>query len=437
MHAPMNFITEKGGGAGSAMDSTGVASPTARTTPNRSRRDTPGLVLPKVQMLSTNRSSSAQSPKQEDPVSSDLVNNIQKLPGSLPGKQFSYDRSEALVTATIRELELDIEPRAKNPGFSRMASERQIRLDKASQNRYLEKKVSKEEQNGRRTFNHPERLRTVTWPSLQYKLWIDTSNLSLHRLNIARRPVSITHSSSQSNRNFGGSSASSSRQRTGNDFRHKNAVDYPEHWHVNSSHVSRGLSSHAIRREGFAKNEFIDGKRPTSRVRFPRLPSRMGRNSLEGFLSNSKGELLRNLQVDPRLKSKLPEATTAADSLAPLQDSRTTALKLRGVVRNPDMEHREKVKVVKKVKISTQLDSRTETSRGFPRGSRTAAKKLSFKIPVGSSNWEREVEEIVDEQKWVHRYGAGKGVVDTDVAPPPAPLHLEGAYHIMKYIATK
>lgn len=428
-----------------------LASLSARTTP---RYAPSPIVLPKVRVLSTNHTPAAQSPTPEDPV---LPNP--PVYTKLPRKEFNPNENE-VITAAIRELELDIEPKTKNTHFNlrdstkftRIADEQlqcQRILEKGSQDRNLGKKTSKEERKEKRTFSHPERLRTVTWPSLQYKLWIDASNLSLHRLNTTGRPgrpVGLTRSSRQSDTKQGvqrvSTSSSGKRTRNGSlNFHHKDTdltIGYPEQWHISSSHVNRGLTpgANASRRDPM-KN--VDGKRSAGRVDFTRLPSRMGRSSLESFLSNSKGELLRNLQVDPLLKSQIksssPVTTTAVDAIAQLRDSRITALKLRGVVRNPDIGHREKVRI-KKVKISTQSEGIDET-RGVPSNARTGAKKLSFKIPLGSSssNWEREVEGIEDQHKWIR--GVGKGVANVDVAPPPAPLHFEDAYHIMKYVSTK
>lgn len=409
------------------MASTTVASSLSERETPRSGRGTPGIVvLPKLQVLSTSQTPAAHTPTPEaDP------------PVCMPklAREASQEVLVTAVTATIRELELEIEPRTQFNSNGTRAEQLKGRMRPEISSR------DPEDQKAKRRFDHPERMRTVTWPALQYKLWIDTSNLSLHRLNTTERPMTTAHSlKGQSGRAAQAErmTASSSRKGTRNgrsDFPHVEG-SFPEMWHVKSSHChvnksrDRGLTP--SRKRDSTKTELIDGKRPTSRDNFPRLPSRLGRNSLDGFLNNSRVELLRNLQVDPRLKTQIDRhvTTTSSDTIASLKDPRIPALKLRGVTRNPgNMGHQEKA-MVKKVKISTQSESRSEK----PGVARSAgAKKLSFKIPFDSSTWENvEVDGTKDNQKWVT-----KGVTNTDVPPPPAPLHLEGAYHITKYISTK
>ena len=423
------------------------ASHSARATP-RSRVNTPcpAVALPRIQVHSTDisatQSGTLGSTKDLDPLTSNP-----DFP-RLPVKKSSLSEKDALVTATFKELELEIEPRSRNhnsnpndsPRYGGIAGNHlksQARPDKTFKHNEKERQV----------FSHAERQRTVTWPSLQYKLWIDTSNLSFHRLGLTMRPFSQALPSRRCSRNLSKQSAqqkisSSCGKQVGSERAGLSKEDTqivvgsPEKWRVSSSHVTRRATE--------SGNPSRQNTIPRELVSFPRLPSRMGRNSLESFLDNSKEETLSNLQVHPRIQTKTGKEKAPDDAVAKvtsLRDSRTNALKLRGVVRNPAKLYagqQEKVKVTKKVTISTRPGSRNEasSSRGAQNEEKPNAKKqLSFKIPFGSSNW--ELRDTREAQKWVRARG-GKGVSDSDVPSIQAPvLHLEDTYHVTKYISTK
>lgn len=421
-----------------------LVSQSPRATP-RSRVDTPcAVVLPKIQVASTDISATQSQGSNGDldlPVDKPRSTDIPRL----PVREFSLNHKEYLVPATIRELELEIEPKSKNvhsnlqdtPRFGGITGNplrsRTI-PDRA--------KVSKHQQ----TFTHPARPKTVTWPSLQYKVWVDTSNLSFHRLGATGRPMSRTCSSRQCERNFtkqnaqrviGIGNGRATQLNGDTEF----VIGSPEKWHVSLSHVNKISTVGASTTQRIMLDP-TKRKNPMSSDSFSRLPSRMGRNSLNCFLDNSKGETLSNLQVCPRLKSQIknrPDVDAGMSIDSSLRDSRTSALKLRGVVRNPDIhvgQQQGRVKV-KTVTISTRPGSRNEhsSSKNVRNDSRTGAKKhLSFKIPFGSSEW--ETEGIEEKHKWIR--GGRKGVVNSDISSIQAPvLHLDDAYHVTKYISTK
>lgn len=469
----MNFVNlEKGVGLlccnFNYQMATSFVSLSLRATP-RSRVDTPcAVVLPKIQVASTDVSAT-QSRAPGDQLGLHKPVEDKSRSTDSPVKECSLTQKEALVytAATIREMELEIEPNSKNGHSNNLQDTARfgggitgninLPRSRTRSDRSPEAKASKPSERDQRTFTHPERPRTVTWPSLQYKVWVDSSNLSFHRLNATNRPVSQIRSSRQCERNFtkqqvialsrgkriGSGRASLLTEDT--EF----VIGSPEKWHVSLSHVNKVSTGGASNAQRRILDPTKRSDMPTTGVNFPRLPSRMGRNSLDCFLDNSEGDALSNLQVRPRLKSQVGknrlalDADTSVDSS--LRDSRTSALKLRGIVRNPAMhtgQHAQEQKV-KKVTISIRPGSRNEpsSSKIVQNKGKTGAKKhLSFKIPFSSSDWEvhgKETEGIKEEQKWIR--GGRKGIIDSDIASHHAApvLHLEDTYHITKYISTK
>lgn len=435
-----------------AMASTPLASLSARATP-RSRRGTfSTLVLPKIQVLSSSNATTGGAPS---PTALETDSDDAKTLSPLnKGTQLQDDVSRlhgagtgGLVTATIRELELEIDPVIK-----RNLRNIEIEAKEVEQTQYRQRFLypdtnSKPVRRDRRVIDH-ERARIQTWPSLQYKVWLDTSNLSLHRLNTINRPMGRVSTTQQGNRNFSQSNLPSAQQEltkwssdanksstlsagpgekeTGAikasllDSTDELIVGSPEKWHVVSSHVLTDTYT-----KGTLQNYPRDnsarprprGNRYTGRIEYPRLPSRMGRNTFDSFLDNASGKI--SVQMRPRLPVKTGPLSTTVDSV-PSHDSKTDPkmLKLKGLIRNP-IEHKEKGK---RVMISTKMEAIEERWRNIQRETDTRAKKtLSFKVTSGRGRHEVR----------------GRGFVGTDMSSPPTPVDMEGTYHITRYIATK
>jgi hypothetical protein len=391
------------------------------------------VVLPKVQVRSTDISATQSFKAAGDQQSLDLPGG---KPHFLRLPEQGLKEREAVVTATIKDLELEIEPQSKN-GHPQFLHYDEHVQDASNRFRNRSRPVE--------STKHPERQRTVTWPSLQYKVWIDTSNLSFHKLDFSNRPSCSPRQCARvlSRQDTRKTVNSSHGRRIGSALLNKLedtefVIGSPEKWCVSSSHVRKG-SDIAVKRAEFDYTRREKLTKPTSGI--PRLPSRMGKNSLNSFLNTSKEEKLSNLIVHARVESqnakKRPPAESAASITSPLRDPRTGPLKLRAFVRNP-ADHfgveQEKPPKAKKVTISTRPGSRNEPSNSKNEVKMGAKKRLSFKIP---SDW--EVGRKDDLQLWTRAARESKKVVNgSDVPSIQAPsLHLDGAYHVTKYVTTK
>lgn len=434
-----------------------LASVSARATP-RSRRDvdTPGpinIVLPKIQVLS---SASGSRPCSTQPPSAPSHGFSQSQRASkLTGKEFKTDERLQLVTAAVQDLELRIEPRVGNEqrltALCMSAEEANSKAETPWRMSVGKTGACRQDdhwKSGSRRERHP---RMLTWPALQYKLWVDSSNLSLHRLSSDRRVVanhtrsrrqqqdwtpannlSLSPIIKSSTERVLESAAGSRRTRHkgGNlNEQAKLVVGSPEKWMVDSSLVGHHVHPRESSSIGdtkrmspdFVGEELEGNEREMGVPTFPRLPSRLGRNSLGCFLDNA-GARLANLQVQPRLKSpaKRPRPTsTAPGVMLRSQESKTQMLRLKGLVRNPtDNYEKQQMKPRRgndEFNVTGKHTQRQGDSRILKHGVGSSTKQLSFAVPFGSS-------ELKDK------------VLRADVPLPQARMQLDDTYHIMTYL---
>ena len=447
------------------MASTPLASLSARATP-RSRRGTLGtLVLPKIQILSsTNVTTGAPSPITAPGTDAD--GEIKTPSHANRGSQedavsrLNGAGTGGLVTAAIRELELEIpvDPVRRNNRYVEIEP-KEIETQYRQRDLYTDT-TSKTVRRDRQVSNR-ERARTQTWPSLQYKVWLDTSNLSMHRLNAIDRPMPTgrvsttqsTHSNLPSAQQGvakwspNAKKPSTLSMRRGSqtctgikpsllDRTDELIVGSPEKWQVVSSHVLTDANIakstlHGYPREGTAtpaRGRGVGGgttstRYSAGRVEYPRLPSRMGRNTFDSFLDNANGKI--SLQMRPRLPVKTGPPSATVDIVSPRDsDSKMDPkmLKLKGLIRTPIEHHKEREK---RVTISTKMEDIEEHWRNIQQQETEAKTKkmLSFKVPSSSGRGRHEMRK--------------RGCTGTDTSSPPTPVDMESTYHITRYIATK
>ena len=493
-----------------AADTVSLASAaSARATPRSRRDETSIIILPKAQVLSSSSFSAAEEGPEgrRGGGGGGGVDSEQQMFSSPPpppttttttGGQVSAltgeERCEVrnnnilvhpVVPATFRELELQLEAGqqqgavASNQNSSELRAEtRQLRGD--GQARKLEGHT--------KAFGHPERLRTVTWPSLKYKEWMDASFLSFHRLSSNYRVISSMmgqeeggahsrHPLSEQRRNLtsssgaGGEAKSSSSNINNED---EFVVGAPEKWHVSSSHVKKARS---CRQLDEAKSRGINDDSRAKVIELPRLPSRLGRNSLQSFLEYSAGKQsslqIRTQGSQPRGKGQhqgaeksrtllLPQGgflagpaplTTADAVLLPAQRARESVLRLQGCMRNPGSSTSKahlqqqrgegRVAVIDSGGSKAVMETSVSSSAGAvvasgasrtgksPKGGTKKQKQLSFKIPA-----DLDPPQPVLPLNLAADRGKTRSVswgVQTDVFQPPIhQLKLEDAYCITK-----
>ncbi len=408
------------------MASTGRTSlvSSARATP-KGRRDTPNaVVLPKIGVLSTENFSSLSCA--EDSNNKNILLQASGKQSYLPVATGNGPEGNFGVHGlVIRELELEIaEPKERTlpgvkGGFAPSSKNEAQSISTAktpSKNQQTQCFTSMKVPGADRLQN-PARLghpRLQTWPSLQYKMWLDTSNLSLYRLTADNR-IARPCSRQQINR----ASIRDTPRRIRNNGREDSnnlTVGSPEKWQVNSSQAHRPEPRNTCLEAIADTNRDLNGDPGTPiALTMPRLPSRMGRNSLNHFLENLNDESLRtsNLsRVSPRVRSSVKKQTsstvTEATDVMPSSSQHISILKLKGLVRNPLLgEHNEKQKdgIRKNKTLDTAREQNSKKDKGKEK------KHLSFAIPSGSEIGERDIK--------ADPTGAD---VSTQIYSPPADL---------------
>ena len=437
------------------MASTGGVSAvsSARATP-KGRRDTPNTaVLPKIGILSTESFSVPQSRAEEENPPDQQHSMPQagtKLPAALTGPE--GELSFIAQPLAPREMELDIkEPKGGIlPAVSFLPGEGQLMApnlssskagspSKESHSMLASVKASKDERFARMRDSvdsrHP---RVKTWPSLQYKLWIDTSNLSLYRLTAEHRiarPSSIKSRQPRS-RVSATVTARVPCSNGGTILREENSLSIgsTEKWRVRSSQARKTGTYPETKTCLDAANSDLCTQ--TAVPTIPRLPSRMGRNSFGHFLENSNnGGYFRgaNLlsRVNPRLKSPMKtthkpvaEAKDALKALTSQHDSQIAILKLKGLVRNPAILEQQNTKKDHR-KLEKETNIAKDPSLKKEQHEIKKKKHLSFAIPSGS--------EFVGVDGNAPRIEGAAA----DILLHTTQLHLDDSVHIMKYVSTK
>ncbi len=468
-----------------------ASSSTARSTP--SRKDTPGAVLlPKLTVLSKENfteNSSRSTPQVHTPALGHVsrashrgedtftttsygTSTVRKptsssgATGKMEDGSIIVDNEGGPVVPTVKNIQLDIV--GTKPDSSRFGA--------SGSNKARHTKVTgyHGHHNGIQEFpikkpDVPKRAEAVTlsstWPSVQYQVWVDISNLSLHRLSRDERAYhpstgrggrgrNASRSSQRRQRNVTSSDdrIRSSRQSSSRSSNSNNNIttgaslsveSSPGEWRIKSSqvtinskkqpHSTTTTTTTATTRDiekpssiGNNLENYGSDDTTTLLYHLPRLPSRMGENSLDQFFSSFSGgggggsgvgwgsniHMRGMAQVNPiimatknlKRRSENTETTTAVppfsgDYPGSTRDS-NPLLKLKGLVRDP---------------VSYRLrEAQEKKSSGVRDGSKgvekrtlgNKAKFLSFSVPYGS----------------------------TDISLPPSPIQFDDVYQIKRYI---
>lgn len=452
----------------------------SRTTPNRGgsiRDSTPvAVVLPKIAVLSKDNVASGRSGLQTPTTPGyDISGRVSRTPlvsrANPPalGCEFpEVDRGteketenhlevqrkkgQNTIIPAIQELSLDITGEAQlELKHTTDASKTTTKTDG-----YLKPKLGyKQTKNERRPrtqyglnrdeSNHgPRRGRptTSTWPSIQYKLWIDTSNLSFHRLSSDERVLSVMRArENQTKRcmSISRDAQSDSRRmlvpgidkrtpiQTGSmsDAVTDLYVGTLDTWKVDSSHVQKTRPRQSSHRSKYDfKNKLKHPAKATSSANIInsspgldgfatgntslRLPSRLGRHSLDCFLKNSNDKSDMML-VKPKVASDILTDRNEAVGvcITPSCSQRSKLLQLRGFVRNP-VGYRENAR---KKGLTNQGMFRLENAgKAKDKFNGRSKNQMSFRIPQ---------EKI------------------SDIPSPSPPELLDDTCHIMTYISSK
>ena len=208
----------------------------------------------------------------------------------------------------------------------------------------------------------PERF-SHTWPSVQYKLWLDLSNLSLHRLIGDERipqPPSDRQTENLKRSHYDDNKKLHSRVIAAGVLNEPPDLCIgSDKWKVDASltggsslqrNISlkqgdvfqRQISSTRGHRILSGSRRSTENRNATSGVaEFPRLPSRMGRNSLQKYYLNGTCGEVNTTTVHPKIVSarrmeRNNVSTKMTSTCEPLpQDSHLKLLRLKGFVRDP------------------------------------------------------------------------------------------------------
>ena len=338
--------------------------------------------LPKLGFFSTSKFTSETD---VTAAQTSTERKFDKLPSKPPSRQRLSRGESPIVTAQRLDIRIDL-PNATSVVTARQScnSGRSLNEEKVKN-----KNVSNTPQILKRSKDKDKRLRTKTWPSLQYNLWLGASNLPIHLLcndERANRPTEDLHfkerGSSQVKMVGMGTSGSSKaasagrninelsthclsiskppvradmsnsgtplrRMRKGSQESTREATasglrfDAGQSWQVTSSYAHRrsrddSLSSSSNEPQGLACL--------TGHLTKPRLPSRMGRNNLEVFLKQNRLFDVASSRVGETNDTAAEKTSTLSSKLPAVfsttrQFCNTSAevnlLSLRSYARNP------------------------------------------------------------------------------------------------------
>lgn len=457
-----------------------LASISARATPasrQGSHSHSTAIILPKLQVLPQSVRDTETEPGQVSftPQASSRVLEGQRLT-SKSGEH------EGPVTAVVKDLELSFKPgslsrtRAGNFTAAAVDSSRleEPLVSQAGQDpHWLNAGAStglgiKQRENWI-PVPQERHSHVSTWPALQHRLWVDASNLPLsnpsrYQLNTDRRrfenrPLSMRSrrkdqmptSQEQCHQKKAAQKLALPARGGGKSFESRLSeeaelvIGSPEKWRVGSSHIRR-----THRGDGESVN-FAEVKFLKESGDLPRLPSRLGRNSLDLYIHSSspmvrsgmkspvKGK--RECAITTKGKREAGTATTDIAVASSVTDTslRMKTLKLKGLVRNPALGPERLGPRLEKGK--NQSLAETRLNRDATRlQSKSNKKQLSFSIPSADSDarvggavaGEASKRATLRDQKRRER----GGVVERDVSLPQTPLHFEDMYCITKYIST-
>ena len=334
-----------------------------------------------------------------------------------------------------------------------------------------------------RNKNKEERSRTKTWPALHYKLWLDASNLPFHLLTNDeranrppeyysqphRRKLSANHVHSGSSNSFKGApTVRNSRDWTARFL----SVSKPPVRSTKVSAITSGTSVGKGSAESGSERDAVAGLRvgvgeswqvtssytqkiprvqdrliPTGansntplavqnekKPRYPRLPSRMGPNSLGVYLKQNNISRAHHLS---EFNESRP--TTTSSELMTLVSPRyfcnagaeLSLLTLRSFARNPKMlQEASEMKLSEAV--GTMSDEATKDTIETSLGEVGGVKQVRFKVPCGRSNEDDYVKTRAGVVR-MNKGGCLRPQVWSDVTPPPTPPTFEQVYRIRHF----
>ena len=293
--------------------------------------------------------------------------------------------------------------------------------------------------NYKRTQSKPgsNRPQSTTWPSLQYNVWLDVSNLPLHFLTnderVTPRTIIPLHSTL-----VPPSSSSGRRRQQIQDVLPTNVPLYGYHdnkesndeivsnlpklhisnrstikqrsqatplrvgggdhsWRVSSSYTAKGRSEDKYHAKiSGRKGSAVDRTPSLSISAVPRLPSRMGNNSLSMYLHQTMTLLQRNADTANTGNTRRHYGNEMSSLGRGLNGGQAQLMELKSLARNPSVKRR-------------QDTARQSQQRQVTMTSQSALDGI--KVPHGE-------------------------IVLSDVTPPPTPPTLEGVCKVRIYLST-
>ena len=449
--------------------------------------------LPKIGVFS----SSTKSVNEEVPQTQSDGNQLQN---KLTSKPQSRQGTEKASTLTAQQLEIHI-------NLSDVLDSKQAVTPKREETPLKREKTPKREEReetriGSKSTTMPprndppiwersgvkkgkgERPRTKTWPALQYKLWLDSSNLPLHLLcnderanrpqhlllpQMARKGTKSSRPSSSINDSFKLINTSTDHGKTNSDwsvkflsvsrppFRSdkKNSdnsvlshkaeeerkraeldavnglhVGVGESWQVATSYAHRPESRQRQNQKlmiGNGKLRSVGGVNlpQVGRGMYPRIPSRMGQNNLEVFLKQNTtiGDVSHSHSGEfiPGL-NKLPTAV-----ISPRHFCNTSAevslLTLRSYARNPRMLQE---LTERNIDFNPSAIAHQNESIRSVELERDGVRHVRFKVPCGSGE-DEEIKVALARSK--NSGGVGNWIL-SDVTPPQTPPNFDRTFRV-------
>ena len=392
-------------------------------------------------------------------LTSKSLHKTDKLPPNVLTRR-EKDKKGSSTAVSVRRLDIRINLPSANSGT--------IRGDELCDGRSQETSTSTQrdgKDKGHSTGHPPqiwergkdseERLRTKTWPSLHYRLWLDASNLPRQFLCVderANRPTDYhkgrrnTSSATSNGKNLSTRclsvskppsrqylSSCDARMRSGS-----SDLQVDNSWQVSSSYAHRETKDQRASVRSYIRTDSSQAPMPR-----PRLPSRMGANNFELFLKQTSAGVSHSHSTSER--TPIPPSRLSA-VISPRYHCNTSAevnlLTLRSFARNPRLlqelaeENRDRGESDECFSTVCGKGCTVYSGRTSEEGcsDQTGVKHVRFSIPCGG---EEGVAEGGARRRSVRRKinsGEKRELESTDVTPPPTPPTFDQAYRIRRYI---
>lgn len=452
--------------------------------------------LPKLGFFSTSKCSAETEPIPVLPTQ--LEDNVNGRVSSKPPSRQRQAKDEASrVTAQRLDILIDL-PNITSSLMARSCDgDRGSSPDEKSNTRRKDTSKSESGTNSRqlweRNRSKEDRVRTKTWPSLQYQLWLDASNLPLHFLcdderanrpldyfypqrgkkksnllsirsnssvkvdstNILKRDVSsqyLSVSKPPVRPNMSSGDVPTTRMRKGSSDVKQNTSTELEaaatDVHLGAGKSWQVASSYIHKRSEYRNSSGSRSNTPhlgLSRLpQKPRLPSRMGQNNLEAFLKQTN-LTHKPVSRDSNRTERPASPSKLATFISPRHFCNTSAevhlLSLRSYARNPtllqefaetgqsNLNHMT-VNISKKEEHSAILLDKCQRDE-FSRLQSGGMKHVRFTVPCGSERESGSAKVVSAKTK---KESSTSKRPWSDVTPPTTPPTLDTAFRIKCYI---